>query len=63
MVPHLAFYLCLCQVPSKFNESTFVAAVIYTCLVFGLFGVLALEVLEKSSTENRLIVQVSSAFK
>ena len=60
MFPRLAYFLCLCQVPSKFNESSFVATVIYTCLVFGLFGVLALEVLERSSTEIRLVVQVSS---
>ena len=45
------------QVPSKFNESKFVAFVIYTTVVLGVIGMLALVVLPVDDIDNRLMIQ------
>ena len=43
--------------PSKFNESKFVAFVIYTTVVLGIIGMLALVVLPVTDIDNRLMIQ------
>mmetsp|Transcript_106100 Transcript_106100/g.306972 ORF Transcript_106100/g.306972 Transcript_106100/m.306972 type:complete len:1464 (+) Transcript_106100:116-4507(+) len=45
------------KVPSKFNESKFVAFVIYTTVVLGVIGMLALVVLPVTDIDNRLMIQ------
>jgi len=49
------------KVPSKFNESKFIAFVIYTTTMLGLLGVAILLILPKHDQNSRVLLQVVGA--